>query len=288
MPVDSNRAVPTVATTPTRHIGDMSPLNDSLGNISIKRSETSNVASSNDTSGGSYPSTPGYGFVANRNVYNLPAEAVPFMMSAMNTGIGMGTVGPYIPNMNQHSNWGGMNGCTPFTPTYAQHGIMPNPYGHMGVNPMQMSPGFFTPESRLSRYGSTPRSSGSHYYNDRLFNTPSSPTRDMDFYNRPSGRRQNAVKVTPHGIQRGRPNAAGHHNHVDVSRIKSGIDVRTTVSTAILSLPFFFALIDLSQVMLRNIPNKVDQAMLKSIIDESSHGKYDFMYLRIDFSNNCK
>jgi hypothetical protein len=28
--------------------------------------------------------------------------------------------------------------------------------------------------------------------------------------------------------------------------------------------------------------------MLKSIIDESSFGKYDFMYLRIDFSNNCK
>jgi len=40
--------------------------------------------------------------------------------------------------------------------------------------------------------------------------------------------------------------------------------------------------------MLRNIPNKVDQQMLKSIVDESSHGRYDFMYLRIDFSNNCK
>lgn len=42
------------------------------------------------------------------------------------------------------------------------------------------------------------------------------------------------------------------------------------------------------KVMLRNIPNKVDQAMLKDIIDESSFGRYDFMYLRIDFSNNCK
>lgn len=39
--------------------------------------------------------------------------------------------------------------------------------------------------------------------------------------------------------------------------------------------------------MLRNIPNKVDQAMLKSIVDESSFGRYDFMYLRIDFSNDC-
>ena len=42
------------------------------------------------------------------------------------------------------------------------------------------------------------------------------------------------------------------------------------------------------QIMLRNIPNKVDQAMLKRIIDESSWGKYDFMYLRIDFANDCK
>ena len=42
------------------------------------------------------------------------------------------------------------------------------------------------------------------------------------------------------------------------------------------------------RIMLRNIPNKVDQAMLKRLIDESSWGKYDFMYLRIDFANDCK
>lgn len=45
---------------------------------------------------------------------------------------------------------------------------------------------------------------------------------------------------------------------------------------------------DCVQIMLRNIPNKVDQAMLKRIVDESSWGKYDFMYLRIDFANDCK
>ncbi|KAL3595267.1 hypothetical protein FPOAC2_09592 [Fusarium poae] len=39
--------------------------------------------------------------------------------------------------------------------------------------------------------------------------------------------------------------------------------------------------------MLRNIPNKVDQPLLKRIVDASSYGKYDFMYLRIDFANDC-
>ncbi|KAF9869366.1 hypothetical protein CkaCkLH20_13177 [Colletotrichum karsti] len=81
---------------------------------------------------------------------------------------------------------------------------------------------------------------------------------------RPEPRRQNASRVnrTPYY------NVASHHNHVDVNRIREGTDVRTTI-------------------MLRNIPNKVDQAMLKRIVDESSWGKYDFMYLRIDFANDC-
>ena len=55
---------------------------------------------------------------------------------------------------------------------------------------------------------------------------------------------------------------SGHHNIVDIERIRLGLDVRTTI-------------------MLRNIPNKIDQAMLKEIVDETSFGKYDFMYLRI-------
>ncbi|KAL8944397.1 MAG: hypothetical protein Q9216_000448 [Gyalolechia sp. 2 TL-2023] len=65
-----------------------------------------------------------------------------------------------------------------------------------------------------------------------------------------------------------REHSGGHHNIVDVDRIRQGADVRTTI-------------------MLRNIPNKIDQAMLKDIVDETSRGSYDFMYLRIDFANNC-
>ncbi|KAF4972616.1 hypothetical protein FZEAL_9559, partial [Fusarium zealandicum] len=57
-------------------------------------------------------------------------------------------------------------------------------------------------------------------------------------------------------------------NTVQLKELIAGRDCRTTV-------------------MLRNIPNKVDQPMLKRIIDQSSFGRYDFMYLRIDFANEC-
>ncbi|GJC86854.1 meiosis protein mei2 [Colletotrichum liriopes] len=79
------------------------------------------------------------------------------------------------------------------------------------------------------------------------------------------------MHMVPHARVNRSPHytVASHHNHVDVNRIREGTDVRTTI-------------------MLRNIPNKVDQAMLKRIVDESSWGKYDFMYLRIDFANDCK
>lgn len=58
------------------------------------------------------------------------------------------------------------------------------------------------------------------------------------------------------------------HNQVNLDRIRAGLDVRTTI-------------------MLRNIPNKVTHSMLKLILDQTSLGQYDFLYLRIDFANNC-
>lgn len=55
---------------------------------------------------------------------------------------------------------------------------------------------------------------------------------------------------------------------VNIKAIENGEDVRTTV-------------------MIRNIPNKIDAAMFKTILDEHVFGRYDFSYLRIDFTNNC-
>ncbi|KAH9906439.1 RNA recognition motif 2-domain-containing protein [Xylariomycetidae sp. FL2044] len=154
----------------------------------------------------------------------------------------------------------------PSTPSY---GMVPVVYQRVPISPpyvldhmparghnMAMAAGNYSVVSPMTSPGSllTPEYMAPEYITPRHFHG----------YSRLDGRRQNAMRV-----QRGpHHNANNTHNQVDVNRIREGADVRTTI-------------------MLRNIPNKVDQAMLKKIVDESSWGKYDFMYLRIDFANDC-
>ncbi|KAJ1981189.1 hypothetical protein H4R35_000832 [Dimargaris xerosporica] len=57
-------------------------------------------------------------------------------------------------------------------------------------------------------------------------------------------------------------------NVVRYERIMSGEDNRTTF-------------------MIRNIPNKYTQKMLIDLLNESHFGQYDFVYLRMDFTNHC-
>ncbi|KAI1005214.1 hypothetical protein K3495_g3009 [Podosphaera aphanis] len=120
------------------------------------------------------------------------------------------------------------------------------------------SPGrSMTNSSQLTPF--TPQSNGCGLVNRYKYES------SMNRYN--STPRRNSLKVPHYLSMKSRP-SNGTHNMVDINRIREGADVRTTI-------------------MLRNIPNKIDQSTLKSILDETSHGKYDFAYLRIDFSNDC-
>ncbi|KAK9748240.1 hypothetical protein RND81_02G045200 [Saponaria officinalis] len=58
------------------------------------------------------------------------------------------------------------------------------------------------------------------------------------------------------------------HYELNVDRIMRGDDSRTTL-------------------MIKNIPNKYTSKMLLATIDEHHRGKYDFIYLPIDFKNKC-
>ncbi|KAF2863730.1 hypothetical protein K470DRAFT_206429, partial [Piedraia hortae CBS 480.64] len=52
---------------------------------------------------------------------------------------------------------------------------------------------------------------------------------------------------------------------INVDRIIDGVDVRTTI-------------------MMRNIPTTMTSEGLKRLLDETSPGRFDFSYLRVDFS----
>lgn len=58
------------------------------------------------------------------------------------------------------------------------------------------------------------------------------------------------------------------HYELNIERILRGDDIRTTL-------------------MIKNIPNKYTSKMLLATIDEQHRGKYDFIYLPIDFKNKC-
>ncbi|ORY63590.1 RNA recognition motif 2-domain-containing protein [Pseudomassariella vexata] len=159
------------------------------------------------------------------------------------------------------------------TPTRAYHpGNFPlqQSYGMMPVvySGMPLTPPYMIDQVPTRSHGMFP--GGNYSIVTPMYSQPS-PLMSPEYmtprqfaYPRPDSRRQNAMRVTRAPYY----SIPSQHNHVDVDRIREGIDVRTTI-------------------MLRNIPNKVDQAMLKRIVDESSWGKYDFMYLRIDFANDC-
>ncbi|KAA8572925.1 hypothetical protein EYC84_003476 [Monilinia fructicola] len=239
--------------TPTRRSAPQADLSDALGGMSLQAPQTPGFPNNAGLFNSGSPNPQGIQYMTTNHYGLLPSNAVPYVV---------GNMGNLYTAQALTFQTGFPGGLTANRPSP----VIDSPYDSFG--PQSYSPhtynNHFNPQG-VPRYTTSPQ----HYGHEFGFMSPQTPnSRDLA---RNGNRRQLPVVRTPQGQIRGRGTsnpAASHHNHVDINKINAGLDVRTTV-------------------MLRNIPNKVDQAMLKSIVDESSFGKYDFMYLRIDFSNDC-
>ncbi|TAQ90445.1 hypothetical protein B7494_g1292 [Chlorociboria aeruginascens] len=235
--------------TPTRRSGEQSDISDILGQMSLSAHQTPRYPHNGDPFGPSVASPSALSYMTTNSPYGLPPNTLPVVMN------GMYSPSPMVPFPQGYSSPQGHHNDDSFNGFPSSITYNPAMFAQNGFRGGFNHQGFYSQAHRQD-FSYRP-------------NIPSTPYAMAQYHRH--GRRQNNTRGPHNQMNRSRNfnnPAAGHHNHVDINRIRQGIDVRTTV-------------------MLRNIPNKVDQAMLKSIVDESSHGKYDFMYLRIDFSNNC-
>lgn len=109
--------------------------------------------------------------------------------------------------------------------------VFPSPFA--ANVPYMLEP--FLPVSDPGPVSPMPPVSPSYPVLGQLFHTPPSPaltshnsyspSRPLSGFHRGDARRQNAMRVNRSPYH----NISSHHNHVDISRIREGIDVRTTV-----------------------------------------------------------
>lgn len=199
----SHRLTPSA--TPTRRSGDSSNISDALGRVSVNEVQTPRYSGSAMRAQVPPPMT----FMPSSAPFSLPGGGVPVMMN------GLYNPTPMAPPLPQ-----------PFMGIYRQPQVGGN--GHAPFSPYQMQGEYSL--TGFNRVGFQPQ----NFRHDFSYYSPgptgSSPGGGLSF-GRPGGRRQNAVKVTQfRGRNHSNP-STGHHNHVEIERIRAGSDVRTTAST---------------------------------------------------------
>lgn len=145
--------------------------------------------------------------------------------------------GPYALSQTSAIPMGTMGGF--YAPQHA--GVFPQSF-HPGLAQLQQVPGnapttvhrpLYDYEERASNQANSFQAQNG---GESSYHGPRRSISHMSIqYEDIPNRRVNAVKVPHHGRGRASNAASAHHNHVEISRIQQGIDVRTTVSPPTIS-----------------------------------------------------
>lgn len=205
--------------TPTRRSTEQSDIGDALGRMSLN--QPSSFVGQNETFAAGVPTASGPFMSSNPPAFGFQPTPLPFKMGGVYGTAPMAFHHGYPAGLQHQGHIGGGD-----YNTFASTGFGHNSFAVPGA----FNHGYNQPFFQQSPYGQDFPNSMIHYHDD-------------GYFHRPSGRRQNAVQVSHHK-NRGRQysnSGAGHHNHVDIHRIKQGIDVRTTVRTPIYSITGYAA-----------------------------------------------
>lgn len=210
--------------TPTRYQGEHINLNNAFGNISLDNVTPSPVGTGIPYAGIATASRPPY--MTTSSSYPM-LNALPYVVGNPNNmympAVANSFQQAYPPGINAQANVG-----LGEAPHYSFRG---RSYTQGSVPQRGFNPNAEFEQSQFSN--------GYDYYNQGNYNQGlHGHTRETGQYGRPSGRRQYTPRAQNSGMrsrQHSSP-ANTHHNHVDISKIKQGIDVRTTVSATRVSI----------------------------------------------------
>ncbi|KAL0786202.1 hypothetical protein Bca101_002448 [Brassica carinata] len=145
---------------------------------------------------------------------------------------------PSSTHFNTHMN------CYPGSPEASS--LLPLGFGDMGVN-----------KSYINAHGNQNKRDFTGFGLSSLHTVPFAGSRGLE-----------SVRHEPFAEQGRIQHIDGGKYHIDLDRIATGDDIRTTL-------------------IIKNIPNKYTYKMLVAEIDEKHKGDYDFLCLPIDFKNKC-
>jgi hypothetical protein len=199
--------------TPTRRSVQQSDIFGAFTNLSL-HSSIHSPGSIGTASASMLSTASSMPYMASSSGYAMP-NSLPFVMGGPGSVYVPTAANPYqqayTPGINPQNNSGpGESAFHSFTTRSYPQGGFPLP-GYGSSNDL--------PQSQFgNEFG---------YYNQR----PQGLARDLGQYSSPTNRRPYTPRTT-RGRQHSSP-ANSHHNHVDIAKIRQGIDVRTTVSTSI-------------------------------------------------------